>query len=242
MNALEAELSQQAHSRTGKDNGLVGAIPDYLTETYAWAYLNRRNAHLLDRDAVVNAILLGNHRRLRHAALSEITPGQSVLQVAHVYGCLISELASLVGPAGQLDVIDIVPLQVARCKQKLRGHSHARAWIADARDHLGSQTYDVVNCFFLLHEMPDEDKGAVIDALLGRTGRNGKVVFVDYHAPTAGNPLRAFYRRLFDRLEPYAGSMWNREIWDYSTKAKQFRWEKVTMFGGVFQKTVAQPY
>jgi len=218
----------------------VSSIPNYLSETYAWAYLSRRNAHLLDRDAVVNTILLGNHRRLREAALSEISPGQKVLQVAHVYGCLIPELARHIGPAGRLDMIDVVPLQVARCRQKLRDYAHTRAWVADARD-LGEETYDVVNCFFLLHEVPDQYKGAVIDALLARITRTGKVVFVDYHAPTPRNPLRSFYQRLFERLEPYATTMWNREIRDFSTEADRFRWDKITMFGGVFQKTVAQP-
>ncbi len=212
-------------------------IPEYL-RPYKWAYLNRKNARLLDRDSVVNAILLGNHRRLRHAALSEVTPGQRVLQAAHVYGCMIRELANRIGPSGHLDVIDVVPLQVALCRLKLRGCAHARVRIADARD-LGDETYDVVNCFFLLHEVPDPCKCSVVDALLARVAPGGKAVFIDYHAPVVRNPLRAFYGWVFDRFEPYARTMWHRDVREFSMEARRFRWEKVTMFGGVFQKAIA---
>lgn len=214
------------------------AIPDYLTTHYSWAYLNRRNARLLDNDAVVNAILLGNHRRLRRSALSEVAPGQRVLQAAHVYGCLIPELARRIGPSGRLDVIDLVPLQAALCRLKLRGFANTRVRVVDAAV-AGGETYDVVNCFFLLHEIPDEQKCAVVNALLAQVAPGGRAVFIDYHAPARWQPLRAFYRRLFDRLEPFAESMWRHEVREFARNANAFRWKKVTLFGGVYQKTVA---
>jgi SAM-dependent methyltransferase len=213
-------------------------IPDYVSGPYGWAYLNRRNARLLDHDAMVTAILLGNHRRLRRAALSEVSSGQRVLQAAHVYGCLIPELARRIGPSGRLDVIDVAPLQAALCRRKLRGFAHARVRVADAAKP-GAETYDVVNCFFLLHEIPDEQKRAVVEALLAQVAPGGRAVFVDYHAPARWQPLRSFYRRLFDCFEPFAESMWNHEVRQFSRNAEAFRWKKVTMFGGVFQKTVA---
>ena len=87
---------------------------------------------------MVNAILLGNNRRLQRAFLSEIIPGQRVLQVAHVYGRLILEIAELVGPTGYLDVIDVVPLQAALCRRKLRGFAGpAMAAIEDTWQALG---------------------------------------------------------------------------------------------------------
>jgi SAM-dependent methyltransferase len=214
------------------------AIPEYLSAPYGWAYLNRRNVRFLDQDAVVTAILLGNHRRLRRAALCEVAPGQRVLQAAHVYGCLIPELARRIGQSGRLDVIDVAPLQAALCRRKLHGLTQARVRVADAA-RPGSETYDVVNCFFLLHEVPDAEKRAVVDALLAQVAPGGKAVFIDYHAPAAWQPLRGFYRRLFERFEPFALSMWRHDIKEFSGNGEAFRWEKVTMFGGVFQKTVA---
>ncbi len=214
------------------------AIPTYLSATYSWAYLNRRNARLLDNDAVVNVILFGNHGRLRRAALSEVASGDSVLQAAHVYGCLIPELADHIGPRGRLDVVDVAPLQAALCRRKLKGFTQARVRVADV-SQLGDGTYDVVNCFFLLHELPDEHKRAVMNALLARVAPGGKAVFVDYHEPARWQPLRAFYRRLFDRLEPFARSLWRHELWAFADDSCAFRWEKQTMFGGVYQKVVA---
>lgn len=214
------------------------AIPLHLSTLYGWAYLNRKNACLLDRDAVVSAILLGNHRRLRRAVLSEIAPGASVLQAAHVYGCLIPELARRIGPGGRLDVVDLVPLQAALCRRKLRGFAHARVRVADAAEP-GDALYDVVSCFFLLHEIPDEEKRAVVDALLKRVAPGGKAIFIDYHEPARWNPLREAFRRMFDRLEPFAESLWHHEVREFARDAEAFRWEKRTMFGGLYQKISA---
>jgi SAM-dependent methyltransferase len=214
------------------------AIPAYLREVYGWAYLNPTNARLLDRDAVVSTILLGNNRRLRRSLLSEIEPGQRVLHVAHVYGRLIPELAGRVGRSGQLDVIDLVPLQVALCRRKLRGFPQAHVRIADAA-HPGDGMYDAVSCFFLLHEIPDERKRAVVDALLARVLPGGRVVFVDYHRPARWHPLRGVMRSLMNRLEPFAESLWRHEIAEFASASGAYRWEKQTLFGGLYQRTVA---
>lgn len=216
----------------------IDLIPWYIQDRYGWAYVDRGNASLLDREFIVAAILLGNNRRLRQALLSEISQGQSVLQAAHVYGRLIPDLARKVGPQGRLDVIDIVPLQAALCRRKLQGMTQARVRIADAADP-GSGTYDVASCYFLLHEVPDEKKSAIVSALLDRVAPGGRAVFIDYHRPARFHPLRGFYRGLFERLEPYAQSMWNHEIREYAANAAAFAWEKQTLFGGVFQKVVA---
>ena len=215
------------------------AIPAYLREVYGWAYLNPTNVYLLDRDAVVNAILLGNNGRLQRALLSEIIPGQRALQVAHVYGRLIPEIAELVGPTGYLDVIDVVPLQAALCRRKLRGFPQARVQVADAARLPGDEVYDVVTCFFLLHEIPDERKRAVVDAVLARVVPGGKVVFVDYHEPARWHPLRGIMRGLLSRLEPFAVGLWHHEIAEFASAPGAYRWEKQTLFGGLYQKTVA---
>jgi len=213
-------------------------IPAYLRQVYGWAYLNPTNAYLLDRDAVVNAILLGNNGRLRRALLCEIAAGQRVLHAAHVYGGLIPEMAERVGRTGQLDVIDVVPLQVALCRRKLQGLPQANVRIADAA-RPGDGMYDVVTCFFLLHELPDEHKRAVVDALLARVLPGGKVVFVDYHQPARWHPLGGIMRRLLHRFEPFAESLWQHGIVEFATTPGNFRWEKQTLFGRLYQKTVA---
>ncbi len=83
------------------------AVPDYLRDTYSWAYLRPGSVRLLDRSPVVSAILWGNYWRLQRAVLAELHPGQRVLQPACVYGDLSPRLAAFLGPQGRLDVSDV---------------------------------------------------------------------------------------------------------------------------------------
>jgi ubiquinone/menaquinone biosynthesis C-methylase UbiE len=228
-------LSPQPSSFTSERNH---ALPAYLRDVYSWAYLNPRNARLLDNEVVVNTLLWGNSGRLRRALLAEITAGDRVLQAAHVYGRLIPELAKTIGMAGRLDVIDVAPLQAALCRRKLRAFSNAHARIADAV-HPGDETYDVAVCFFLLHELPKAYKCAVVDALLSRLSPGGKVVFIDYHEPTLWHPLRGFMRQIYAHLEPFAEAMWHNEISDFAREPESYIWRTETYFCGLYQKTVA---
>jgi len=215
------------------------AIPAYLQSVYRWAYLDPTNVRLLDRDIVATVILFGNYERLLRTCLAEVSPGDRVLQAAHVYGRFVRKLAERIGPAGRLDVVDVVPLQAALCRRKLHGMAHARVRVADAAD-AGDERYDVASAFFLLHEIPDEQKRAVVDALLAQLSPRGKAVFVDYHAPAAWHPLRRPLRRVFQRLEPFAESLWHHRIEEFAAEADAFRWRTETLFGGVYQKTVAE--
>lgn len=230
----EARSSEQLRFTSGRHYPL----PTYLRDVYSWAYLNPRNARLLDREAVVNTLLWGNSGRLRRALLAEITTGDRVLQAAHVYGRLVPELANTIGLAGRLEVIDVAPLQAALCRRKLRSFPHACARIADAV-HPGDETYDVVVCFFLLHELPKEYKCAVVDALLARLSPGGKAVFIDYHEPAPWHPLRGIMGQIFARLEPFAEAMWHHEIADFAHDSGSYTWRTETYFGGLYQKTVA---
>ncbi len=214
-------------------------VCDYLMETYYWAYLNPRNVQILDRELVVKVILWGQHRRLRQQAFAEIIPGQSVLQSAHVYGEFSQALARHISPQGKLNVIDVAPIQVANCRRKLEDFPQATVRQADAAQP-GDQIYDAVCCYFLLHEVPDDYKHAVTNALLERVKPGGKVIFVDYHKPHWAHPLKPLTSLVFDTLEPFAKGLWRNEIAEFAANANGFNWRKETYFGGLFQKVVAQ--
>jgi SAM-dependent methyltransferase len=228
---IEAKLVEETKSEQP-------LLPDYLVKTYRWAYLTPTSLFLLDNPIVLTAILWGNLPRLVRAARVEFGPGQRVLQAASAYGNLSPELAAQVGPNGRLDVIDIAPLQVAHVRRKLSDFPQARARIADAAAP-GGGIYDGVCCFFLLHEVPDDQKRAVVDALLTSIGPGGKVVFVDYHRARPWNPLRAPVGLVFRWLEPFAFGLVHREITDFASAPEQFNWSKETFFGGLYQKVVA---
>ncbi|MFQ6017342.1 MAG: rhodoquinone biosynthesis methyltransferase RquA [Kiloniellaceae bacterium] len=214
------------------------AIPDYLTEVYSWAYLRPESVILLDRSPVVSAILWGNYRRLQRAVRAELHPGQRVLQPACVYGDLSPRLAAFLDPQGRLDVSDVAPQQVENCRRKLSAFSNTTVRVWDAANPR-SGIYDVVCCFFLLHEMPEHYKRRVVDALLGVVPPGGKVVFVDYHRPHRAHPLKGVMSLVFDLLEPFAKDLWANEISSYARAAGDFTWSKQTYFGGLYQKTVA---
>jgi SAM-dependent methyltransferase len=172
------------------------------------------------------------------AAANEFTPGQKVLQSACVYGDFSPLLARRVGPAGELTVIDVAPIQTDNCRRKLLPYPQAKVRVADAAAPL-SEHVDGVCCFFLLHEVPEDYKARIVDNLLGIVEPGSKVVFVDYHRPHAFHPLKGIMALVFHWLEPYARILWEREIQSYASRAEEFDWEKSTYFGGLYQKVVA---
>lgn len=217
----------------------IPQLPAYLIDTYSWAYLHPRSLHLLDRHLVVNGILWGNYHALVRAACRQFAKGDSVLQAASVYGNLSSRLAVQVGAKGFLDIIDVAPLQVAHCRRKLAGYTNVRVRVADATIP-GKVGYDAACCFFLLHEVPDDQKHQIVDALLASVRPGGKVVFVDYHQPVRWHPLRPVMSAVFRWLEPFASGLVSRSIMELAESPQDFHWRKETRFGGLYQMVVAQ--
>ena len=231
-------LDRDAEARPEPAEG-APPIPDYLRETYAWAYLSPRSVRVLDRPLVVSSILWGNYRRLLAALLAELTPGQRVLQPACVYGDFSTRLAQFLGPRGELEVIDIAPIQVRHCRRKLSAFPWARVGLGDAAAPR-SGTYDAIACFFLLHELPDRTKRQAVDSLLAAVRPGGKAVFVDYHRPHPLHPLKPVTGSVFRLLEPFAESLWRHEIESFAGGTDGLAWTKETFFGGLYQKVVAR--
>jgi len=213
-------------------------IPAYLQETYYWAYINPRNVRLLDRDFVVRTILWQQHNKLQKLAFSEIEPGQSVLQTANVYGNFSVNLAEHIGREGSLDLVDVTEVQVANARRKLQPYPHAKVHHGNVL-HLDARPFDVVCCYFLLHEIPDVHKYEAVNLFLDKVVPGGKVVFVDYHKPRWWHPLKLITSIVFDTLEPFAKGLWRQEIRDFAQGPEQFSWRKQTIFGDLFQKVVA---
>lgn len=215
-------------------------LPAYLRDVYTWAYLTPWSAGVLDRQFVVQAILWGNAQRLIGDVLAQVRPGDRVFQPAAVYGDFSRQLARRVGPEGGLEVRDIAPLQIELTRRKLAGLPQARVAWGDAADP-ETGAFDAVACFFLLHEVPDAVKQQIAQAMLGLVRPGGRAIFVDYHRPHRGHPLRLVMRGIFAWLEPYAKAMWSCEIADLAGPARQdFLWRKRTRFGGMYQVVIAE--
>jgi ubiquinone/menaquinone biosynthesis C-methylase UbiE len=213
-------------------------IPDYLQETYYWAYINPRNVKLLDRELVVRTILWQQHLRLQRLAFAEIEPGQSVLQSACVYGSFSVNLAGHIGRDGSLDIVDVAEVQVRNARRKLEAFPQASVHHGNVL-HLDSKPFDAVCCYFLLHELPDTYKREAVNVLLDKVAPGGKLVFVDYHKPRWWHPLKLITSLVFDTLEPFAKGLWRNEIRAFADEPEKYNWRKETCFGELFQKVVA---
>lgn len=217
-------------------------LPDYLQQTYWWAYLHPAAVRFFERQWLVNLILWGNFARLRDAALDEIGSSISgkVLQVACVYGNFTERLVQRLEPTGQLDVVDVAPVQLENLKAKLDDASRIALHHQDStRLHFTDASYDCVVLFFLLHEQPEEVRAQTIAQALRVVKPGGKVVFVDYHQPSRLNPFRYVMLLILKALEPFALDLWRRDISTWlPDQARSAKIEKQTFFGGLYQKVV----
>jgi len=218
-------------------------IPDYLQETYWWAYLHENSFWFFEREWVVNLILWGNMKKLTQEVLkeSQLAPRSRVLQVACVYGDFSNRLADHIDQSGsRLDVVDVAAIQLKNVESKLQRHRNISVHHQDSSDlAFADQCFDQTVVYFLLHEQPADVRRQTISEAIRVTRPGGRIVFVDYHAPRRSNPLRYFMKPLLALLEPFALDLWRHELTDFmpdSIRPEQV--ESSFYFGGLYQKVV----
>ncbi len=217
-------------------------VPEYLHQTYWWAYLHPNAVKIFERQWLVNLILWGNYKRLRDAALDElgeIVSGHS-LQVACVYGDFTAQFLKRLQHKAHLNVIDIAPIQIENLQQKIGTHNQLTIEQQNAA-HLGYEdnSFEQVMLFFLLHELPADVRKATVSEALRVVKPGGKIVFVDYHRPIWQHPHRYIMVPILKTLEPFALDLWDSEIIDLVPEQYELsRFDKKTYFGGLYQKVV----
>ena len=217
-------------------------IPGYLEQVYWWAYVHPNAVQLFERDWLVNAILFGNYGRLRDAALDDLgtTITGRTLQVACVYGNLTSRLRARLAADARLDVVDILPVQLANLRSKLPPDERIALQHGDATALASADAqYDQVLLFFLLHEMPEAVRRQTLAEAMRVLKPGGRMVIVDYHRPVRHHPLRPLMRQGFRHLEPYAFDLWDHEVEAFLPAGPApAAIEKRTFFGGLYQQLV----
>lgn len=217
-------------------------IPDYLHETYWWAYVHPQAIRLFERQWLVNAILFGNFSRLRDKALDALGASVSgrTLQVACVYGDFSPRLAARIAPGGHLDVVDVLPLQLENLGKKITPAAPVTARLRDsAALGFADARYDQTVIFFLLHEQPEAVRRRTLAEALRVTRPGGRVVVVDYHLPRPLHPLRYLFKPVLRWLEPYALDLWEHDIdWWLPDHIQPGQIHKSTLFGGLYQQLV----
>ena len=232
-------------ARDPEPDAAVPPIPDYLRDTYWWAYLHPNAIHVFEREWLVNLILWGNMQRLTDAVLAELPPGSadSVLQLACVYGRFSDLLASHIGRSGgRLHLVDIAEIQIRNARRKLARHANIRYYQQDASAlSFPAGRFDAAVLFFLLHEQPESVRRHTLREALRVVRPGGRLVIVDYHGPSPLNPWRYLMRPVLSWLEPYALDLWRNPITAFlpgSVDPSSVRTE--LYFGGLYQKTIIQ--
>lgn len=217
-------------------------IPKYLSQTYWWAYLHPLGVRVFERQWLVNLILWGNFARLRDGALHELDDeiNGRVLQIACVYGNFTDRIVERLGPAGQLDVVDVASVQLKNLNAKLTDSARVALHHQDSTNlEFPDASFDRVMLFFLLHEQPEEVRSRTVAEAARVVKPGGKLIFVDYHQPRRLNPFRYIMQPILRTLEPFAMDLWSKEIIDWMPDTVNPRAvDKQTVFGGLYQKVV----
>jgi ubiquinone/menaquinone biosynthesis C-methylase UbiE len=229
-------------------------VPQYLEQTYWWAYLHPKGVRFFERQWLVNLILWGNFARLRDSALAEMgaeLQGRT-LQVACVYGDFTPRLAQRLAKDARLDVIDVAPVQLENLRSKLDGTTEVHLHHQDSTAlNFSDGEFDQVILFFLLHEQPDEVRRKTVCEAMRVVKPGGKVIFVDYHRPSLFNPFRYVMIPILYFLEPFALNLWKQDIVSWAVDCCALRQtarsltcigrvHQETYFGGLYQKVVLE--
>jgi ubiquinone/menaquinone biosynthesis C-methylase UbiE len=214
-------------------------IPDYLEQTYWWAYVHPNAVYVFERQWLVNLILWGNFNRLRDAALSILgsTLDGRTLQIACVYGDLTARIRERLGADAELHIVDILPVQLDNLARKLPADPRVKLIHADSANlPMASASYDRALLFFLLHEMPEDVRRKTIAEALRMLKPGGQLVIVDYHQPGKLNPLYWPMQGILRTLEPFAMDLWRQPISDWLPSEVEIRESRHrTVFGGLYQ-------
>lgn len=220
-------------------------IPDYLQETYWWAYLHPRTMSFFEKEWVVNLILWGNMKRLTRAVTEDLAvpPGSRVLQVACVYGQFSKRLATHLDSRGaKLDIVDVASIQIDNARKKLDRCDNVGFHHQDSTDlSLPSGSFDETVVFFLLHEQPEDARRKTIAEAIRVTKPGGRLIFVDYHGPKKSNPMRYVMMPILKLLEPFAMDLWRDELPAFMPDdIEPGQVESTFYFGGLYQKVTVQ--
>jgi len=240
------EYSDSGYSSTESKPAVVAPvpeIPEYLQDTYWWAYLHPKSFYFFEREWVVNLILWGNMKRLTEAVLTEMTaePESRILQVACVYGDFSNRVASHLQKTGsRLDIVDVAPIQIDNVRKKVSAHDNVKAHLQDSTAMaFPDASFDETVVFFLLHEQPEYARRKTVEEAIRVTRPGGKVIFVDYHGPKRKNPMRYVMKPILSTLEPFALDLWRNELPAFMPeRIKPEQIDSEFYFGGLYQKIV----
>jgi ubiquinone/menaquinone biosynthesis C-methylase UbiE len=214
------------------------AVPRCLARWYWWAYVHPKAVRFFERQWLVNLILWGNFGALRDAALDALgarLEGRT-LQIACVYGDLTNRLRARLTPAGSLDVVDVLRVQLDNLARRLPADPRVGLIHGDsAAPDIATGAYDGALLFFLLHEQPENVRRRTIAEALRVVKPGGRLVIVDYRQPRKFNPLYLPMVAVLKTLEPVAMELWRHEIEHWLSDEAGVRVKRRALCGNLYQ-------
>ncbi len=218
------DIPQPSHTQAASD---TTGIPAYLSDAYWWAYLARPAVWFFDHQPIINAILLGQYRRIMRTFIEFLDPAQAgvTLQLAAVYGELTPSIARRLD-AGTFHLVDVAPVQLRKAAKKLVRQGTPVCLERMNTEALGyaSNSFDTVLIYFLLHELPEIARGRTLREAMRVLRPGGRLVLAEYGELQRPNLLHrlAPVRAVFERAEPYLHSFWSRPLAEHiATAAKR---------------------
>lgn len=217
-------------------------IPAYLKKIYRHQYLNEKFSELIDGEWMAKFQTFFFDSKLTKCVTDEIREDMNVLQLGVASGNFEREVAAKMNSTGLYRIEDLSKVRLEACRKKLA------PWTNVLLDHQdvcvltkNPKRYDAVICYFMLHELPDVRKKALVKKAFDSLLPNGCVVFVDYNKPHPFNPFGFFVKRFNRIFEPFAESLYYHEIQSFAdSSAPNLIWDKKTFCAGLYQCVIAQ--
>ena len=179
-------------------------------------YSNMRLIRLVDFQPIIAAILLFQYDRL----VAMITAGmkqmdlrdKNVLITSCAFGNVMPLVvdAALATGAAKVQVVDIINNELVHAKSKLTAYPEQVEFLLQDASRVGlpDQSVRANVLFFLLHELPHELKGVVLQEACRVLEPGGKLFLAEFHRPDPW-VLRALSWTYFKVFEPLGLALWN---------------------------------
>ena len=214
-------------------------IPEYLKSVYDRRYFHPFLSKIFDDEWLAGPGTFFYTGQLTKTVTNEIIEGDDVLQLGIASGNFERAIASKMNSKGKYHIEDISPDHGEAVMPRISPWLNAAVKERDFTIE-SDLRYDVVIGYFVLHELPDVRKKALLKRAFNALKPAGKMIFIDYDRPKRFHPLK-YPVKMFNRLfEPFAESLWYNEIQDFAPKTDKLIWAKKTFFGNMYQCVIAQ--
>lgn len=190
--------------------------PGKEADSLYWLYTNKYLIRLTDNQFIVRAVLLFQYDRLVAKVIEKLNPlpkAGRVLQISCAYGNFSEKLAEKCRhiEAGEMVVCDIVGNQLENVKKKLKGYPGKMTLVEEnaVGMRFSDNSFDSALVFFLLHELPYDEKRKALSEAMRVVRPGGKVILAEFHKPKSWI-MKLFGRAYFGLFEPFALDMWGR--------------------------------